>query len=120
MEHTSTVPAAQHDSSFHNNGQLSAGIVQQGTGNAGRDLYNGKSFISPPFIVEFTCRTASLPAHIGSVNIYHDRSPKPLPTSTVQFRRDKDFVHRNILDDIRRLCAQPAGCAALVGLGGVG
>lgn len=57
MEHTSTVPATQHDSSFHNNGQLSAGVVQQGTGNAGRDLYSGKSFTFLPFIVEFISRT---------------------------------------------------------------
>jgi hypothetical protein len=45
---------------------------------------------------------------------------KPAPSSTVPFRRDDDFVARNSLKDIHNICAQPAGRAALVGLGGVG
>ncbi|PSN58606.1 hypothetical protein BS50DRAFT_614816 [Corynespora cassiicola Philippines] len=55
------------------------------------------------------------------VTVFH-RLPKPSssPSSTVPFRRDDDFVHRDSLDEVRRLCARPAGRAALVGLGGVG
>ncbi|UPX11081.1 uncharacterized protein EKO05_0001705 [Ascochyta rabiei] len=45
---------------------------------------------------------------------------KRMPLSTVPFKRDSDFVTRDSLDAIRRLCAKPAARAALVGLGGVG
>jgi hypothetical protein len=48
------------------------------------------------------------------------RLGKPLPSSTVPFRRDDDFISRDILDKIRQVCARPASRAALVGLGGVG
>ena len=44
----------------------------------------------------------------------------PTPSSTVPFRRDRDFVHREILSDLQRRCSQPASRVALVGLGGVG
>lgn len=45
---------------------------------------------------------------------------KTLPSSTVPFRRDDDFISRDSLDKIRQICARPASRAALVGLGGVG
>jgi hypothetical protein len=45
---------------------------------------------------------------------------RPTPSSTVPFRRDRDFVHREILSEIQRRCFQPASRVALVGLGGVG
>lgn len=48
------------------------------------------------------------------------RLVKPLPSTTVPFRRDEDFVSRDSLDTIRQICTRPASCAALVGLGGVG
>lgn len=49
------------------------------------------------------------------------RSASQESVSTVPFRRDKDFVNRSeILEQIEELCCQPAGRAALVGLGGVG
>jgi hypothetical protein len=54
------------------------------------------------------------------VNVVHERPPKPTPSSTVPFRRDDEFVPRDGLEDVRRTCARPAGCAALFGLGGVG
>jgi hypothetical protein len=45
----------------------------------------------------------------------------PKPFSTVLFRRDPDFVDRgDTLAQIEERCSQPAGRAALVGLGGVG
>lgn len=44
----------------------------------------------------------------------------PNRSSTVPFRRDRDFVHRNILHDIHTKCSEPASRLALVGLGGVG
>src|SRR5947207_6859804 len=44
----------------------------------------------------------------------------PTPTSTVPFRRDRDFVYRDILSEIHCRCSQPASRVALVGLGGVG
>jgi len=47
---------------------------------------------------------------------------RPLESSpTVPFRRDPDFVDRgDLLSWIDERCSQPAGCAALIGLGGVG
>jgi hypothetical protein len=42
------------------------------------------------------------------------------PSSTVPFRRDRDFVDRDILSEIRQKCSLPASRVALVGLGGVG
>jgi hypothetical protein len=47
-------------------------------------------------------------------------SIRPIPSSTVPFRRDRDFVHRDALSEIQRKCLQPAARVALVGLGGVG
>jgi NACHT NTPase-like protein len=47
-------------------------------------------------------------------------STRPTPSSTVPFRRDQDFVHREILSEIQSKCPQPASRMALVGLGGVG
>jgi hypothetical protein len=51
----------------------------------------------------------------------------PLPSSTVPFRRDVDFVDRRALQDDRTLleqiqqqCAEPAARVALVGIGGAG
>jgi NACHT NTPase-like protein len=46
--------------------------------------------------------------------------PRPTPSSTVPFRRDRDFVHREILSEIQTRCSLPASRVALVGLGGVG
>ena len=46
--------------------------------------------------------------------------PKPNPSSTVPFRRDSDFVYRDILAEVKEKCSKPASRAALVGLGGVG
>ncbi|KZM28507.1 uncharacterized protein EKO05_0006017 [Ascochyta rabiei] len=42
------------------------------------------------------------------------------PPWTVPFRRDDDFVNRSSLEEVYRICAQPAGRASLVGLGGIG
>ncbi|MDI1492406.1 MAG: hypothetical protein OHK93_003620 [Ramalina farinacea] len=48
-------------------------------------------------------------------------SPPPKPFSTVPFRRDPDFVDRgDLLSRVDERCSEPAGRAALVGLGGVG
>jgi hypothetical protein len=47
-------------------------------------------------------------------------STQPTPSSTVPLRRDRDFVHREILTEIQSKCSQPASRVALVGLGGVG
>ena len=49
-----------------------------------------------------------------------DTSTLPIPSSTVPFRRDRDFVHREILSEMQSRCSQPASRVALVGLGGVG
>ena len=45
---------------------------------------------------------------------------KPRPCSTVPFRRDSDFIHRETLSELHKRCAEPAARVALVGLGGVG
>ena len=51
----------------------------------------------------------------------------PLPSSTVPFRRDVDFVDRQasssgktLLEQIEEQCAPPAARVALVGIGGAG
>jgi hypothetical protein len=46
--------------------------------------------------------------------------PEDMLRSTIPFRRDKDFISCGYLDAVRRRCTKPAGCTALVGLGGVG
>ncbi|KAK7423730.1 hypothetical protein QQX98_000920 [Neonectria punicea] len=47
--------------------------------------------------------------------------PPPVPFAAIPFRRDPDFVNRgDILDQIDRVCSEPAGRVALVGLGGIG
>lgn len=54
------------------------------------------------------------------LNLYLASRP-PKPSSTVPFRRDCDFVDRgDLLSRVDERCSQPAGRAALVGLGGVG
>jgi hypothetical protein len=45
---------------------------------------------------------------------------RPLPSLTVPFRRDSNYISRDSLPKIRQICAKPAARAALVGLGGVG
>jgi N-terminal domain on NACHT_NTPase and P-loop NTPases len=47
-------------------------------------------------------------------------SSLPRPSSNVPFRRDRDFVHREILSEVKEKCSKPASRVALVGLGGVG
>ncbi|KAF1365026.1 TPR-like protein [Lizonia empirigonia] len=49
-----------------------------------------------------------------------DTKVKRVPSSTVPFPRDDDFITRDNLDAVCLLCARPRGRAALVGLGGVG
>jgi hypothetical protein len=47
--------------------------------------------------------------------------PSSVPRfSTIPFKRDDDFVDRDSLRRVCQICAQPAGRAALVGLGGIG
>ena len=46
--------------------------------------------------------------------------PRPLPSSTVPFRRDPRFVDRQELREIESRSKLPASRLALVGLGGVG
>ena len=46
--------------------------------------------------------------------------PRINPSSTVPFRRDRNFVERQILAEIDSRSHQPASRLALVGLGGVG
>lgn len=45
--------------------------------------------------------------------------PKPEPFSTVPFKRDPDFVHRDALEEIGKKLQPQTSWAALVGLGGV-
>ncbi|KAL8635112.1 MAG: hypothetical protein Q9228_007366 [Teloschistes exilis] len=85
---------ARHNT--YRNDSITADIVQQGSSNAGRDIYN------------------------VPITVLHARQPKPPPSSTVPFRRDDDFISRDSLDKVRQICARPAARAALVGLGGVG
>ncbi|KAF1939580.1 hypothetical protein EJ02DRAFT_424687 [Clathrospora elynae] len=84
--------AASHDT--YRNDTVPANFFQQCTGNVGRNINN--------------------------ITVLHDRCSKPPPSSTVPFRRDDHFVTRDSLEKTQRICAIPADCAALVGLGGVG
>ncbi|KAJ6785588.1 hypothetical protein PWT90_00460 [Aphanocladium album] len=69
--------------------------------------------------------------HVGNSSVTHvhhyaeapEEQPEtpPAPFSLIPFSRDPDFIARSeILDQIATHCSQPAGRAALVGLGGVG
>ena len=53
-------------------------------------------------------------------DIQQSSLPLVRPSSTVPFRRDRDFLDRDILSTIRQKCCMPASRVALVGLGGVG
>ncbi|KAK5099533.1 hypothetical protein LTR70_002434 [Exophiala xenobiotica] len=44
----------------------------------------------------------------------------PCPLSLIPFRRDRDFVERDVLNDIWQRACEPAARIGLVGLGGVG
>ncbi|KAK7937545.1 tpr domain protein [Apiospora aurea] len=53
----------------------------------------------------------------------HPERPEtpPKPTAVIPFNRDTDFIQRDtILDQLHRVCSEPASRTALVGLGGVG
>ena len=71
------------------------------------------------------CQCTKLLSSLQSrkLTLYLVSSPQapPKPSSTVPFRRDTDFVDRgDLLWRVDERCSQPAGRAALVGLGGVG
>ncbi|KAI4168991.1 MAG: hypothetical protein LQ343_006022 [Gyalolechia ehrenbergii] len=66
-----------------------------------------------------------LGSNAGQVHVHFNSQPEipqrqPKPSSTVPFRRDPDFVDRDILTQIEQKCSKPASRTALVGLGGVG
>lgn len=46
--------------------------------------------------------------------------PKPLPSSTVPYHRNPDFVDTGILREIEQKLAKPASRVGLFGLGGMG
>ena len=98
----------------YHNGNVTAGVVQQGTGNAGHNIYNYNGTH-----LSFRRARPRL-TFVGPVTIQRDPTPRPSPSSTVPFRRDRDFVSQDSLDQIRQKCNEPASRAALVGLGGVG
>jgi hypothetical protein len=62
----------------------------------------------------------------GNINFTHvsvsqpDKVERPNPSSTVPFRRDPDFINRDVFLEIVQKCAEPGSRTALVGLGGVG
>ncbi|KAN0082306.1 TPR-like protein [Elaphomyces granulatus] len=64
--------------------------------------------------------TTILRTHIQSLTNCLVTTPLTLQAANVPFRRDQDFVHREILTEIQSKCSQPASRVALVGLGGVG
>ncbi|KAL9002859.1 MAG: hypothetical protein Q9188_004243 [Gyalolechia gomerana] len=66
-----------------------------------------------------------LGSNAGQVHVHFSSQPEtpqrqPKPSSTVPFRRDPDFVDRDVLTQIEQKCSKPASRTALVGLGGVG
>jgi hypothetical protein len=70
--------------------------------------------------------TATVRNYIATLTYYHAAASstlaplRPTPSSTVPFRRDRDFIDCGILTAIHQRCSQPASRTALVGLGGVG
>lgn len=46
--------------------------------------------------------------------------PPPPPSAIIPFRRDRDFVERDVLNDLWQRASEPAARIGLVGLGGVG
>ena len=59
-------------------------------------------------------------ANVDLSSIERPETPPP-PSSSVPFRRDKDFVdHGNLLSQIEEKCAEETSRVALVGIGGVG
>ncbi|KAF2679034.1 TPR-like protein, partial [Lentithecium fluviatile CBS 122367] len=76
--------ATRHDT--YRNDSVTASIVQQGSGNAGRDIYNA-------------------PISSQTDNHYYPARPEtpPAPSHAIPFRRDPDFVDRGtLLDQIRK------------------
>ncbi|KAJ9664396.1 hypothetical protein H2198_000325 [Neophaeococcomyces mojaviensis] len=67
-------------------------------------------------------------AHLGDVyhQYFHDNAARaqsqttPRSSSLIPFRRDRDFVERDILQDICQRTTEPAARIGLTGLGGVG
>ncbi|KAN0081980.1 P-loop containing nucleoside triphosphate hydrolase protein [Elaphomyces granulatus] len=64
--------------------------------------------------------TTILRTHIQSLTNCLVTTLSTLQAANVPFRRDRDFVHREILSEIQSKCSRPASRVALVGLGGVG
>lgn len=46
--------------------------------------------------------------------------PRPKPTILIPFRRDPDFIERDVLHDVVHKSKEPGARIGLVGLGGVG
>jgi hypothetical protein len=58
---------------------------------------------------------------IDGLSSSHQFAPPSVPHFfIVPFKRDNDFIARDSLERVCQICAQPAGRAALVGLGGIG
>jgi hypothetical protein len=68
-------------------------------------------------------QVANNSGHINYTQVHvsqPDTAQKPIPSSTVPFRRDPDFICRDAFLDLVQKCAEPRSRTALVGLGGVG
>jgi hypothetical protein len=83
--------------------QTSPTVTLSGDGNQGLHVGINHGIIS------------NNPAHVTQ----SDTAGKP-PSSTVPFRRDPDFISRDVFLDLFRKCAEAGSRTALVGLGGVG
>jgi hypothetical protein len=79
-------------------------VAFSGDGNYGLQVANNSGHIN------YT------PVHVSQ----HDKAQKPIPSSTVPFRRDPDFICRDVFVDLVQRCSEPGSRTALVGLGGVG
>lgn len=58
---------------------------------------------------------------VGDDYHYHPvpRVP-PAPSAVIPFRRDRDFVHRSIIDELWHRASEPGARVGLIGLGGTG
>jgi hypothetical protein len=85
--------------------QISHSVAFSGDGNQGLQVANSSGNIN------FT--------HV-SVASQPERAENPSPSSTVPFRRDPDFICRDIFPALIQRCSEPGSRTALVGLGGIG
>ncbi|KEF51033.1 uncharacterized protein A1O9_12917 [Exophiala aquamarina CBS 119918] len=70
-------------------------------------------------------RAAQVGTNLGTINFNNPSTPRrsatpPTPSLVIPYRRDPDFVERDVLTNLWQKASEPGARVALVGLGGVG